>query len=108
MRFCFSVPIFKNLPEETLIKISDVLEETHYQQGDYIVSFIADKWQLKSSMWKLIAWLPQVRQGARGDTFFIISKGTVRVTIRQQNSQEEKFIRVLGKGDFFGEKALQG
>lgn len=38
---CFvahSVPIFKNLPEETLIKISDVLEETHYQQGDYIVS----------------------------------------------------------------------
>lgn len=50
----------------------------------------------------------QVRQGARGDTFFIISKGTVRVTIRQQNSQEEKFIRILGKGDFFGEKALQG
>lgn len=25
--FFFSVPIFKNLPEETLIKISDVLEE---------------------------------------------------------------------------------
>lgn len=25
--FCYSVPIFKNLPEETLIKISDVLEE---------------------------------------------------------------------------------
>lgn len=33
-----SVPIFKSLPEETLIKISDVLEETFYQQGDYIVS----------------------------------------------------------------------
>lgn len=62
---------------------------------------------------KLINWIEkngslQVRQGARGDTFFIISKGTVRVTIRQQNSQEEKFIRILGKGDFFGEKALQG
>lgn len=79
-----SVPIFKSLPEDTLIKISDVLEETHYQQGDYIV-----------------------RQGARGDTFFIISKGQVRVTIRQ-DSQEEKFIRTLTKGDFFGEKALQG
>lgn len=55
--FCLSfdsVPIFKNLPEDTLIKISDVLEETHYQNGDYIV-----------------------RQGARGDTFFIISKGQV-------------------------------
>ncbi|GAB0095297.1 cGMP-dependent protein kinase [Sergentomyia squamirostris] len=83
--FLKSVPIFKNLPEDTLIKISDVLEETYYQKGDYIV-----------------------RQGARGDTFFIISKGQVRVTIRQPDSQEEKFIRLLGKGDFFGEKALQG
>ncbi|XP_059618799.1 cGMP-dependent protein kinase, isozyme 2 forms cD4/T1/T3A/T3B isoform X2 [Phlebotomus argentipes] len=83
--FLKSVPIFKSLPEDTLIKISDVLEETYYQKGDYIV-----------------------RQGARGDTFFIISKGQVRVTIRLPDSQEEKFIRLLGKGDFFGEKALQG
>lgn len=37
----YSVPIFKNLPQETLIKISDVLDETSYQQGDYIVSAIA-------------------------------------------------------------------
>uniref|UniRef100_A0A182S600 Cyclic nucleotide-binding domain-containing protein n=1 Tax=Anopheles maculatus TaxID=74869 RepID=A0A182S600_9DIPT len=80
-----SVPIFKNLPEDTLCKISDVLEECYYQKGDYII-----------------------RQGARGDTFFIISKGQVRVTIRQPDTQEEKFIRTLGKGDFFGEKALQG
>ncbi|XP_037960243.1 cGMP-dependent protein kinase, isozyme 2 forms cD5/T2 [Teleopsis dalmanni] len=80
-----SVPIFKNFQEDTLIKISDELEETYYQQGDYIV-----------------------RQGARGDTFFIISKGQVRVTIKQPDKQEEKFIRTLGKGDFFGEKALQG
>uniref|UniRef100_A0A0V0G4D3 cGMP-dependent protein kinase n=1 Tax=Triatoma dimidiata TaxID=72491 RepID=A0A0V0G4D3_TRIDM len=83
--FLKSVPIFKNLPEETLIKISDVLEETYYNEGDYII-----------------------RQGARGDTFFIINKGQVKVTIKQPNSLEEKFIRTLRKGDFFGEKALQG
>ncbi|XP_038111367.1 cGMP-dependent protein kinase, isozyme 2 forms cD4/T1/T3A/T3B isoform X3 [Culex quinquefasciatus] len=83
--FLKSVPIFKNLPEDTLCKISDVLEECYYQKGDYII-----------------------RQGARGDTFFIISKGQVRVTIRQDTTHEEKFIRTLGKGDFFGEKALQG
>ncbi|XP_046673109.1 cGMP-dependent protein kinase, isozyme 2 forms cD4/T1/T3A/T3B isoform X4 [Homalodisca vitripennis] len=83
--FLKSVPIFKNLPEETLIKISDVLEETFYNEGDYII-----------------------RQGARGDTFFIISKGKVKVTIKQPNTEEEKFIRQLRKGDFFGEKALQG
>lgn len=79
------MPIFKNLPEDTLIKISDVLEETFYENGDYII-----------------------RQGARGDTFFIINKGTVKVTMRQPNSTEEKFIRTLTRGDFFGEKALQG
>ncbi|XP_029162720.1 cGMP-dependent protein kinase, isozyme 2 forms cD5/T2 isoform X3 [Nylanderia fulva] len=83
--FLKSVPIFKNLPEETLIKISDVLEETFYNNGDYII-----------------------RQGARGDTFFIISRGQVRVTIKQPDTTEEKHIRRLGKGDFFGEKALQG
>lgn len=83
--FLKSVPIFKNLPEDTLIKISDVLEETFWAQGDYII-----------------------RQGARGDTFFIISKGRVKVTIKQPNTQEEKYIRTLVKGDFFGEKALQG
>ncbi|KAJ8687321.1 hypothetical protein QAD02_023115 [Eretmocerus hayati] len=83
--FLKSVPIFKALPEETLIKISDVLEETFYNEGDYIV-----------------------RQGARGDTFFIISRGQVRVTIKQPDTPEEKYIRTLGKGDFFGEKALQG
>ncbi|XP_076240893.1 cGMP-dependent protein kinase for [Calliopsis andreniformis] len=83
--FLKSVPIFKNLPEETLIKISDVLEETFYNNGDYII-----------------------RQGARGDTFFIISRGQVRVTIKQPDTPEDKYIRTLGKGDFFGEKALQG
>ncbi|VVC26740.1 Protein kinase, ATP binding site,AGC-kinase, C-terminal,Protein kinase domain,cGMP-dependent protein [Cinara cedri] len=83
--FLKSVPIFKDLPEETLIKISDVLEETFYNAGDYII-----------------------RQGARGDTFFIINKGKVKVTIKQSNSTEEKYIRTLQKGDFFGEKALQG
>ena len=52
--YIFSVPTFVNLPEDTLIKIADVLEETAYKEGEYIV-----------------------RQGAGGDTFFIISKGRV-------------------------------
>ena len=52
--FLKSVPTFVNMPEDTLIKIADVLEETHYNEGEYII-----------------------RQGAMGDTFFIISKGRV-------------------------------
>lgn len=83
--FLKSVPTFQSLQEETLIKIADVLEETFYGQGDYII-----------------------RQGARGDTFFIISKGRVRVTMKNPGTLEEKYIRNLEKGEFFGEKALQG
>ncbi|XP_057381165.1 cGMP-dependent protein kinase, isozyme 2 forms cD4/T1/T3A/T3B-like isoform X1 [Daphnia carinata] len=83
--FLKSVPTFTNLQEETLIKIADVLDECFYNQGDYII-----------------------RQGARGDTFFIISKGRVKVTIKDPNSLQEEYIRSLQRGDFFGEKALQG
>merc|ERR1711970_1692959 len=82
--FLKSVPTFANLPEETLIKIADVLEEYSYKEGEYII-----------------------RQGAVGDTFFIISKGRVKVT-RKEGGTEDKFIRHLHKGDFFGEKALSG
>ncbi|KAG5195824.1 hypothetical protein JEQ12_011460 [Ovis aries] len=81
----FSVPTFQSLPEEILSKLADVLEETHYENGEYII-----------------------RQGARGDTFFIISKGKVNVTREDSPNEEPVFLRTLGKGDWFGEKALQG
>jgi len=83
--FLKSVPSFANLQEEILIKIADVLEENTYKSGEYIV-----------------------RQGAAGDTFFIIKRGRVKVTKKDESDKEEKFIRNLHKGDFFGEKALQG
>ncbi|XP_061491345.1 cGMP-dependent protein kinase 1 isoform X3 [Rhineura floridana] len=85
MEFLKSVPTFQSLPEEILSKLADVLEETHYENGEYII-----------------------RQGARGDTFFIISKGKVNVTREDSPGEEPIFLRTLGKGDWFGEKALQG
>ncbi|XP_029818457.1 cGMP-dependent protein kinase 1 [Manacus vitellinus] len=85
MEFLKSVPTFQSLPEEILSKLADVLEETHYESGEYII-----------------------RQGARGDTFFIISKGKVNVTREDSPSEDPVFLRTLGKGDWFGEKALQG
>uniref|UniRef100_A0AAR2L6T3 cGMP-dependent protein kinase n=1 Tax=Pygocentrus nattereri TaxID=42514 RepID=A0AAR2L6T3_PYGNA len=84
MEFLKSVPTFQGLPEEILSKLADVLEETHYNDGEYII-----------------------RQGARGDTFFIISKGKVNVT-REDSPNDTVYLRALGKGDWFGEKALQG
>ncbi|XP_026865233.2 cGMP-dependent protein kinase 1 isoform X1 [Electrophorus electricus] len=85
MEFLKSVPTFQGLPEEILSKLADVLEETHYSDGEYIV-----------------------RQGARGDTFFIISKGKVNVTQEDSRSDTPVYLRGLGRGDWFGEKALQG
>ncbi|XP_055031693.1 cGMP-dependent protein kinase 1 isoform X1 [Misgurnus anguillicaudatus] len=85
MEFLKSVPTFQGLQEEILSKLADVLEETHYSDGEYII-----------------------RQGARGDTFFIISKGKVNVTREDSPNGTAVYLRALGKGDWFGERALQG
>ncbi|TNN25030.1 cGMP-dependent protein kinase 1 [Liparis tanakae] len=61
------------------------MEEIHFEDGEFIV-----------------------RQGARGDTFFIISSGKVNVTQEDSANQEPTHIRELTRGDWFGEKALQG
>uniref|UniRef100_A0A1I8IG72 Cyclic nucleotide-binding domain-containing protein n=1 Tax=Macrostomum lignano TaxID=282301 RepID=A0A1I8IG72_9PLAT len=78
-----SVPTFKELPGETLSKLADVLEADHYADGEYVI-----------------------RQGAKGNTFYIIAKGNVRVTKKDSTSGDTVYIRNMGKGDWFGEKAL--
>ncbi|XP_036382682.1 cGMP-dependent protein kinase 1 [Megalops cyprinoides] len=85
MEFLRSVPSFQALPEDVLSKVADVLEETHYSDGDYII-----------------------RQGATGDTFFIISEGQVNVTKQKSANEEPVFLSTLSKGDWFGEQALKG
>ncbi|KAL2078362.1 hypothetical protein ACEWY4_026047 [Coilia grayii] len=66
-------------------KLFPTLAPTHYGDGEYII-----------------------RQGARGDTFFIISKGKVNVTREDSPNDMPVYLRALGRGDWFGEKALQG
>ncbi|XP_051541562.1 cGMP-dependent protein kinase 1-like isoform X2 [Myxocyprinus asiaticus] len=85
MEFLRSVPSFKTLTEDVLSKVADILEETHYNDGDYII-----------------------RQGATGDTFFIISEGQVRVTHQKSANEEPVFLYTLSRGDWFGEQALKG
>ncbi|KAK6316167.1 hypothetical protein J4Q44_G00136910 [Coregonus suidteri] len=85
MEFVRSVPSFQSLPEDILSKVADVLEETHYSEGDYII-----------------------RQGATGDTFFIISEGQVKVTQQKSSNENPEFLTTLTSGDWFGEQALKG
>ncbi|KAJ6218893.1 hypothetical protein RDWZM_004705 [Blomia tropicalis] len=55
--FLRSVPLLHELTEDKIAKICDVVEVDYYPKGDYIC-----------------------RQGSFGDSFYIISKGSVRVT----------------------------
>lgn len=87
------MPTFASLAPETLAKIVDLLEEVHYEPGEYVI-----------------------RQGARGDTFYIIASGQVQVTQNTrpssgttvpQGEEKETFVRLMGRGEWFGEKALK-
>ncbi|XP_064602386.1 cGMP-dependent protein kinase 1-like [Liolophura sinensis] len=84
IKFLKSVPLLKNLPPEKLSKMADVLEVDFFHEGEYII-----------------------REGATGDTFFILNKGEVKVTQKLQGHAEPQEIRRLKTpGDYFGEKAL--
>ncbi|XP_013875949.1 cGMP-dependent protein kinase 1 [Austrofundulus limnaeus] len=83
--FLRSIPSFQSLTEDVVSKVADVLEETFYRDGEYII-----------------------RQGATGDTFFIISEGQVKVSQQLSASEEEVTEKTLCKGNWFGEQALIG
>nr|XP_061811409.1 cGMP-dependent protein kinase 1-like [Nerophis lumbriciformis] len=79
-----SVPSLLSLPKDAIMKMCDLMEEAHYTQGDYII-----------------------RQGAPGDTFYIINKGQVIVT-EKKPGDEEQVVSELSERQWFGEKALWG
>uniref|UniRef100_A0A8C1TT64 cGMP-dependent protein kinase n=1 Tax=Cyprinus carpio TaxID=7962 RepID=A0A8C1TT64_CYPCA len=81
--FLRSVSLLKDLPEEKLAKIIDCLEVEYFDKGEYII-----------------------REGEEGSTFFIIAKGEVLVTQTTEGFSEPQEIKILGVGDYFGEKAL--
>ncbi|EDW03449.1 GH10498 [Drosophila grimshawi] len=84
VNFLKSVPLLRNLSEQLLAKIADVLELEFYAAGTYII-----------------------RQGTAGDSFFLISQGNVRVTQKlSPSAMEETELRTLTRGDYFGEQAL--
>ncbi|XP_072165417.1 cGMP-dependent protein kinase 1-like [Diadema setosum] len=81
--FLKSVPLLKDLSSDNLFKLANSLEVDYFHEGEYIIV-----------------------EGSRGDTFYIICRGQVRVTQSVQGHKEPQEVRMLDKGDFFGEKAL--
>ena len=76
-----SVDNLKQLPEEKLRKISDCLEEEYFENNSCII-----------------------RQGTKGDLFFIIKSGEVKITIDDQQGEQE--VATKSTGQYFGEIAL--
>uniref|UniRef100_A0A914ICV8 cGMP-dependent protein kinase egl-4 n=1 Tax=Globodera rostochiensis TaxID=31243 RepID=A0A914ICV8_GLORO len=85
MNFLHKVEIFVGLPEDRLSKMADVMDQDYYAADHYII-----------------------REGEKGDTFFVINSGQVRVTQSIEGELEPREVRVLKQGEFFGEKALLG
>ena len=77
-----NVPIFTDLSDSDLTKISTKMVSREYEKGQIIL--------LEESM---------------GETFFIITRGTVKVT-RLSDDGREVILAILGESDFFGEMSL--
>nr|XP_012147410.1 PREDICTED: cGMP-dependent protein kinase, isozyme 1-like isoform X2 [Megachile rotundata] len=85
VRFLRQVSVLQKLPEpkdHLLAKISDLIRVEFFPAGAKIV-----------------------RQGEKGEKFYIISGGNVRITKDTEYGDEEELV-VLGKGQYFGEIAL--
>ncbi|GEM_PF-1568383 len=80
--FLRSVPFFSQSPDELLSKIAESSRNLAFNPGDVII-----------------------RQGEKGDSFFVITEGTA-VVVREDDTGVETHIATLASGDCFGEVAL--
>ncbi len=74
--------LFEDLTEEELAKVSRILVKESYPEGTFLF-----------------------REGDKGDKFYVIIKGAVRISQAISGTGEEA-LTILGKGDYFGEMAL--
>ncbi|XP_046819780.1 cGMP-dependent protein kinase egl-4-like isoform X2 [Vespa crabro] len=78
------IEILKELPEEVLSKMSDLIIVEFFRGNTHIFS-----------------------EGDSGDKFYIVNCGNVKITKKKSYGADDELI-ILEKGDYFGEKALYG
>lgn len=82
--FLDKVKILDPLTAKEKADLADAMVETRvYNDGEYII-----------------------KQGDRGDSFYIISEGNARIAKAAKAKGKEKDIATIGKGDYFGEVAI--
>ncbi len=77
-----TVPIFSELNQNDITKISERMVTRTYNKGQVILL-----------------------EEATGETFFVIAGGSVKIT-RLSDDGREVILAILGEGDFFGEMSL--
>lgn len=82
-QFLTTVPLLSSLDAQDRSKIADALTSRVYSDGDAVV-----------------------RQGEKGDVFFLVEEGQAVVTKRQEGEDEEAVVTTYKKGDYFGELSL--
>jgi len=78
-----ALPLFDDLPEEVLSDLAGRVNLRTYAFGQ-----------------------PVVRQGERATAFYVVRKGTLQVVEQNPHTGDEKALRVLGRGEAFGEFGL--
>jgi putative peptide zinc metalloprotease protein len=81
MRLLEGLAFLRNLPQKSLERLAGSARVREIAVGETVV-----------------------RQGERGDEFFIIAAGQAAVLVREQN--EDRIVGQMTVGDFFGERAL--
>jgi CRP-like cAMP-binding protein len=76
-----TIPLFSDLPRDAFIALFERCPLRRFEQGEYIIE-----------------------QGSRGDAFYVICAGRVRVTRWVGEAQQD--LATLPEGSFFGEMAL--
>ncbi|CAE7596542.1 xylA [Symbiodinium natans] len=82
IEFLLTVPLFQRLPQDEHPVVASMCEGCKFKRSDLII-----------------------KQGARGEEFYVIRKGQAEVFVKKTNGQKEK-IATLKAGDHFGEGAL--
>ena len=78
------LPLLKNFSAEGLVKFRSIFSPVAFKAGDMVF-----------------------REGAEGDSLFIIAEGQVMIEKKRERVREKiKCLAIMSRGDFFGEMAV--